>query len=245
MANDRDLYQPTLDLAAGQATGWLAYGEKRAGGQPANHQAPISAFVADTKEKKGAKLDKKHTEKKIPNGENLKCEFCDNIGHDMSKCFKFEAAHKAAKATTAEKKVKFSDKKTSYLKTAGAMYANADDTDSDYDLPHHKDAYHMFSFLAGKENALGDYDLILDTGANGSIVRNKDLLHDVSRQAPLTFGGIGGSITTSRRGHIRDLCEAYYHESSPANIVSFSQLHDAGHKIELIKDTFVVQTPAF
>ena len=27
--------------------------------------------------------------------------------------------------------------------------------------------------------------------------------------------------------------------------MSFSQLHDAGHKIELIIDTFVVQTPAF
>ena len=74
------------------------------------------------------------------------------------------------------------------------------------------------------------------------LVRNKDLLHGMSRQAPLTFGGIGGSITTSRRGRISDLCEAYYHESSPANIVSFSQLQEAGHKIELIIDTFVVQT---
>ena len=51
------------------------------------------------------------TEKKTLNNENVTCEFCDNKGHVMSKCFKFEAARKAAKATTAEKKVKFSDKK--------------------------------------------------------------------------------------------------------------------------------------
>ena len=122
LANDRDLYQPILDLAAGQATRWLAHGEKRAGGQLANSQAPINAFVADTKSKKGGKPDKKSPEKKTANNENLTCEFCDSKGYVMSKCFKFEAAHKAAKATTAEKKVKFSDKKTSYPKTAGAMY---------------------------------------------------------------------------------------------------------------------------
>ena len=60
------------------------------------------------------------------------------------------------------------------------MYAVDDDTDSDYDMPRHKDAYHILCYIAGKENALGDYDLILDTGANGSIVRNRDLLHHIS-----------------------------------------------------------------
>ena len=202
LANGRNLYQPTLDLAVGQATRWLAHGGKRAGGQ--SPQAPINAFVADAKGKKGGKPEKKSPDTKPQSNEI--CDFCGNKGHIMAKCFKYEAAQKAAKATTAEKKIKFSDKKTPYPKVAGAMYANTEDTDSDYDLPHHKDAYHILSFLAGKENALGDYDLILDTGANGSIVRNKALLHDMSRQAPLTFGGIGGSITTSRRGRIRDLC---------------------------------------
>ena len=168
LANGRNLYQPTLDLAAGQATRWLAHGGKRAGGQPP--QAPINAFVADAKGKKGGKPDRKSPDGKPPSNEV--CDFCGNKGHAMAKCFKYEAVQKAAKATTAEKKVKFSDKKTPYPKVAGAMYANTDDTDSDYDLPHHKDAYHILSFLAGMENALGDYDLILDTGANGSIVRN-------------------------------------------------------------------------
>ena len=82
----------------------------------------------------------------------------------------------------------------------------------------------------------------LDTGANGSIVRNRNLLHGITREAPLTFGGIGGSLTTTRRGCIRDLCQAYYHPESPANIISFSQLQEAGHRIEFVVDTFIVHT---
>ena len=47
LANERDLYQPTLDLAASQATRWLAHNVKPAAGvaPPQN----INAFVADAK----------------------------------------------------------------------------------------------------------------------------------------------------------------------------------------------------
>ena len=115
LANGRNLYQPTLDLAAGQATRWLAHGGKRAGGQPP--QAPINAFVADAKGKKGGKPDKKSPDSKPPSTET--CDFCGNKGHTAAKCFKYEAAQKAAKAATADKKVKFSDKKTPYPRVAG------------------------------------------------------------------------------------------------------------------------------
>ena len=108
------------------------------------------------------------------------CDFCGNKGHSAVKCYKYEAAQKAAKANTAEKKVNFSEKKTPFPKVAGAVYAVNDDTDSDYDMPRHKDSYHILSYIAGKENALGDYNLTLDTGANGSIVKNRDLLNHIS-----------------------------------------------------------------
>ena len=238
LANERDLYQLTLDLAASQATRWLAHNVRPVAGTPPLNN--INAFMTDAKGvKKGGKKPGKPADGKPMN--NDICEFCGCKGHTMIKCFKFESAQKAAKANVAERKVRFSDRKPPFPPVAGAMYANTD-TDSDCDMPNRKNAYHIMSLLAGQGNQLKEHDLILDTGANGSIVRNRNLLHGITREAPLTFGGIGGSLTTTRRGGIRDLCQAYYHPDSPANIISFSQLQEAGHRIEFVVDTFIVHT---
>jgi hypothetical protein len=87
-------------------------------------------------------------------------------------------------------------------------------------------------------------DLILDTGASGSIVNNKLLLQNIlTMKNSVTFGGISGTLTASQHGQVNDLRTAYYHADAPANIISFSQLHKAGHAITMGKDnSFTVQT---
>lgn len=96
---------------------------------------------------------------------------------------------------------------------------------------------------------LKPYDIVLDTGANGSIVRNKNLLHDIHTKTSLTFNGIAGALVTKKAGALRDLGNAYYHHLSPANILSFSQVRDEGHAIHFERrdntDMFVVTTPSF
>ena len=96
---------------------------------------------------------------------------------------------------------------------------------------------------------LSPYDIVQDTGANGSIVRNKNLLHDIQTKTSLTFNGIAGALVAMKAGALRDLGNAYYHHISPANILSFLQLRDEGHAIHFERrdktDRFVVTTPSF
>ena len=224
-SQDRDLYQVTLQGAVAQATKWLVQGNKAAPIQPP--QQPISAFVAEKKPSKGGKktnISEKKTGGKYESNVET-CDFCNNKGHSMKTCHKFEAAQKVAKASTAEKVKKFGQDKKPFPMVTGAMLATCD-SDSECDTPLHKNTYHVISLLAGQSSQLNPYEVILDTGANGSIVHNKDLLHDVHRQASLTFGGLAGSLVTNKQGRIRDLCEAHYHANSPANIISFSQLRE-------------------
>ena len=132
------------------------------------------------------------------------------------------------------------------------MFAQQD-YDSDTDMPMHKVNFHTFcydicttSLLSRKSHGLRSTDLILDTGANGSIVHNLDLLHNIKSTPQLTFGGLAGSLHTSQKGTLRDMCTAYYHPDSPANILSFSQLREANHDIKFSTegglDAFIVTT---
>lgn len=121
--------------------------------------------------------------------------------------------------------------------------------DSGDEYPIHKLAYHSMSLIVGSTKKLSPYDIVLDTGANGSIVHNKKLLHDVNTKSPLTFNGIAGTLSTTTAGALRDLGKAHYHHLSPANILSFSQVRDEGHTITFDQvdgtDTFIVSTPTF
>ena len=245
LANQRDLYQPTLDLAVSQAERWLVHGQR----SPSAQQQPqiINAFVADKKAQK--RPDNRENKPKKPDSRQTNvetCEFCNNKGHSISKCNKFSTAQKAAIEATADKQVKYGKKQ--FPAVAGAMLATRD-SDSDCDTPFHKTSLHITSFLAGRSSGLGRYDLILDTGANGSIVHNKELLHEIEASPALTFSGLAGSLVTTQLGTIRDLCEAHFHPKSPANIISFSQLRDAGHDLAFIKsdtkDLFTVTTATF
>ena len=156
----------------------------------------------------------------------------------MDECFKFLAAQKiASEKPNASKKKSKSKPKT-------ALIATEEDTNASTEEP---PAY-MAGYYAYSVNVTGTTltpsDLILDTGASGSIINNRHLLHNIlTVKDSATFVGISGTLTVSQHGHVDDLCTAYYHPDAPANIISFSQLHKAGHTITMGKDnSFTVKT---
>jgi hypothetical protein len=90
--------------------------------------------------------------------------------------------------------------------------------------------------------------LVLDTGANCTIIKNASLLTELATLPSLTtFGGIGGTISTDQVGQLGDLGNAYLCADAPANIVSFSQVREAGHTVQFTEnapnDMFTITTP--
>jgi Reverse transcriptase (RNA-dependent DNA polymerase) len=246
LANGRDLYQSDLDGAASQATRWLVHGNKTPNSLPT--PPVVNTFIADKgtakKSKKGQEKQPK-TEEPVQHSDEI-CDFCKRKGHSQAKCFKYAAASKAAIEEAAAKKEKHS--KRALGPVAGALLATTHD-DSGDETPIHKLTYHVTSLIVGGSMQLSPYDIVLDTGANGSIMKNKNLLHEMEAKSPLTFNGIAGALTTTKAGALRDLGKAYYHHLSPANILSFSQLREEGHAIHFERrdktDMFIVSTPSF
>ena len=248
-ANRRDLYPNDLDAAASQATLWITNTHR-----PANVPAPppaLNAFVAAKSKHPKKEKDTPHPKKLGSTDQKNEdvCDFCTRKGHKMDKCFKFAAAKKAAGEAAAMPREKA---KQRFPPAHGVMFAQQD-YDSDTDMPMHKVNFHTFcydicttSLLSRKSHGLRSTDLILDTGANGSIVHNLDLLHNIKSTPQLTFGGLAGSLHASQKGTLRDMCSAYYHPESPANILSFSQLREANHDIRFSteggSDAFIVTT---
>ena len=227
-ANDRDLYPTTLDGAATQATKWIVH---KASARDATSNMPT--FVA----MKG--MGEQAPTMNYTNQEaNDICTFCTRKGHKMEECFKFIDAQKTASAKTR------APKSRGRPKPKTALLATGEDTDTSTAEPlAFMSGYYAYSVNVTGSN-LTPYDLILDTGASGSIVNNKNLLQDtITMQSSVTFGGIAGTLTALQRGRVNDLCTAYYHAEAPANIISFSQLYNEGHTITMEADnSFTVKT---
>ena len=225
-ANDRDLYPISLDGAATQATKWIVH---KASAKEATYHMPT--FV--TTKEPNASDPVTHYTNQEPNDT---CRFCNRKNHKMDDCFKFIAAQKIA-----SEKPNASKKKQ---KPKTALLATEEDTNASTEEP---PAY-MTGYYAYSVNVTGTIltpsDLILDTGASGSIINNRRLLHNIlTMNKGVTFGGISGTLTALQHGRMSDLCTAYYHPDAPANIISFSQLHRAGHAITMGKDnSFTVKT---
>ena len=156
----------------------------------------------------------------------------------MEECYKFIAASK----TASEKRKAPTNKGKPKSKTA----LIATDTE-DHASTAEPEAY-MSGYYAYSVNVTGSkltaWDFILDTGASGSIINNKDLLQKVKKmKRSVTFGGISGTLTADQSGRVKDLCAACYYPEAPATIISFSQLRAEGHKITMGEDnTFTVKT---
>ena len=126
------------------------------------------------------------------------------------------------------------------------FFSHHHDEDDDEEPP--ATTHLCYSARAIDERAdLLPHQIVLDTGANASIIKNRDLLSDIRRVAPIAFGGTGGTITATESGQFYDIGTAYLSDKYPANILSFSHTREQGNKIRFIQhsdgDAFVVTTP--
>ena len=85
---------------------------------------------------------------------------------------------------------------------------------------------HYFLYLLNKS------DVILGTGANCSIVHNRNLFTNLASCNPVIFDGLSGSINITQKSLLGSICEAYYHKDIIANILSCSAIRNEGHTLE-------------
>ena len=226
--NGRDLYPTDLPTAVLKASRWMVSGR--------SSQEPLRALAATKggKDAKGAKgktkLATKGDEKeKTP----IKCEFCGRNGHAMSACFKFKDAQSAAIAATEEKGKPHSGPRKGTTMVAKSNYKgpDSDDEDRHYLVNVHIQSRASPMLTASTKSALRKTDIVLDTGANGSLFMNRSLLHNLHTQDEVTFDGISGVLSTNTVGEFLGICKAHVHKGAIANILSFSQLRQLGISI--------------
>jgi hypothetical protein len=225
--NGRDLYPTDLPTAVLKASRWIVSGR--------SSQDSLRALAATKgdKDSKGSK-DKGKGKPKANDKDRtpVKCEFCGRNGHAMAACFKFKDAQTAATSATEERA-----KTSSGPRKGTTMIARGNKTsDSDDDEPHFMVNMHLRSkasavLTANSRAALRKSDIVLDTGANGSLFANRSLLNNLQTQDEVTFDGISGVLSTDTVGEFLGLCKAHVHKDAIANILSFSQLHPQGISI--------------
>ena len=183
----------------------------------------------------GEKDDKEKSKPKREDKDKpaTKCEFCGRPGHSMSTCFKFKDAQTSALAATEEKSKHYPPSRKG---TTMVAKSNFTAPDSDYDEAHYLVNVHLQTkassvLAAGKHIRFRDEEIILDTGANGSIFSNPALLEDIRKAERVTFDGISGVLSTDTIGELRGICQVHLHTDAIANILSFSQLRQLGHSI--------------
>ena len=84
---------------------------------------------------------------------------------------------------------------------------------------------------AGNHVRFKDEEIILDTGANGSILSNPAPLDHIRTAERVTFDGISGVLSTDKVGELSGICQVHLHPEAIANILSFPQLREVGHSI--------------
>ena len=86
-------------------------------------------------------------------------------------------------------------------------------------------------FTAGSQSNLSPTDMILDTGANYSIMYQSKLSSNISTCNPVTFDRLSGSINITQTGSLGNICDTYYHRDMIANIVSESAITSQGYTL--------------
>jgi hypothetical protein len=219
--NGRDLYPTDLPSAVLKASRWMVSGK--------SSQDSLRALAA-TKSGKDSKgdEDKDKSKTKGDTKSAVKCDFCGRTNHSMSACFQFKEAQ-----TIAQDK----DKRSRGMKKSTTMIAksykapDSDDEERHYLANMHIKSHAASVLAARKRTKPKDWEIVLDTGANGSLFVNASLVTDAHRESTVSFDGISGVLSTDTVGDFNGLCKVHIHEDAIANILSFSQLRQMGHSI--------------
>ena len=122
-----------------------------------------------------------------------------------------------------------------YITSPTTLHAVEDRSVAVEDLPYRRSltpTLDKHSALAnGGADSLSELQLIFDSGANATLIKNKELLSNIHQVSPTTFDGLSGTLTVTTSGDLLGICEAYFHADAVANIVSLSQLRDLGHDV--------------
>ena len=254
----RDLYPTDLATSAERASTWLVTGAKGPV-DIAQHTAFALTKKKPQKDKVKAQDNKDEKGMKSVRDDTKKCDFCGKAGHVMLECFKFKAAQVIALNPHAQKDSGDGSnpkgKKPPKKKTA--LISSVDDTNSDQeDMEFLTNPYfrttHQSAFITtasvlagGGAETISDTDLILDTGANITVIKNSDLIHGMKDKTTIHLDGLTGDLEVSKGGRLLDLCPAYFHPKAMANIVSHSQLREIGHTVEFTPGTHEAEQDSF
>ena len=195
----------------------------------------------------------------LSSNERPKCLYCGRTGHNIIDCFKLLAAQAAAKSDGTP------DKKKATLAFKASTLDYYDNEDSSHFSSHvvrirstpktttQQDTIlptlcatspldNSLTLLAKGPTGLLTTDVILDSGANFSIMANPELLLDIRPCQPVTFDGLNGTLSINKKGSLYDICTAYLHTDALANILSFSQVRTLGHTIsyDATQDSFTL-----
>ena len=254
--NGRDIYPTDLASAVSKANRWLIPSSR--GPQDVAQHAAFSALKTKAEERKVKKtpnqkplaVTKGGTAEKLD--KLIKCAYCGKPGHNILVCFKLIADQAAAKsdglqgkkiaAATTQRAVDDADEETGFMcypsitrniilpyKLETNLPKNLSITTSNTTFSTY--STNLRAYAGGRHSTLLPTDVILDTGANCSIVHNRNLLTNLTSCNPVIFDGLSGSINITQKGSLGSICEAYYHKDIIANILSVSALKNEGHKL--------------
>ena len=251
----RDLYPMDLPSAIANATKYRTYTSRSS--DPVYPHAIFGAVKLNPSPKNIRKDQEKNktraNEKNRPistlsSNERPKCLYCGLTGHNIIDCFKLLAAQAAAKSdgTPDEKKATlafkastldyYDNEDSSHFSSHVVRIRSTPKTTTQQDtilptLCATSPLDNSLALLAKGPTGLLTTDVILDSGANFSIMANPELLLDIRPCQPVTFDGLNGTLSINKKGSLYDICTAYLHTDALANIMSFSQVRTLGHTI--------------
>ena len=223
LSNGRDLFPTDLASAIATASKWLI-SSPRGPREASQHSAygvlsktKLIKRDPGPKGKIGKSNDLKSSED--PNT----CAYCHKSGHTILKCCKLIKDQASAKSdgNLVTKKA-----------TAAPSMARQEDIEEDItgftSFPTIRNARGKFvafpvsdstkaALAFGGSGTLGGHQLIVDTGANMSVIMNPLMLRGIKRCNPVTFDGLHGNLEISQTGSLLGISRAYYHPEAVAS----------------------------
>jgi hypothetical protein len=147
----------------------------------------------------------------------------------MPQCFFSKEAQVTAIAAAAEQSKRPPGKKGTTMVAKSYKAPDSDDEERHYLVNMHIQSRKATILATRKRNSPHDYEIILDTGANGSLFKNPSLVTEMHREDRVSFDRISGVLSTDMVCDFSGMSKVHLHKDAIANILSFSQLRRLGH----------------